>query len=92
MDPKQVARQMMKYHKIAFDSTFDTMIIIQEQIENAISRFLEQNILLPVDGKTAINDWVKAYKKGRTDFKDSVDDNYRKVEDFFVGQDKGNNA
>jgi hypothetical protein len=92
MDPKQLARQMMHFNKIAFDNTFDAMTVLQEQTEKMISRYLEQSFWLPAEGKTAISEWAKAYKKGRTDFKVAVDDNYRKVEDFFDGQDKGNNA
>ena len=90
MDPKQVTRQMMQFNKTAFDNTFNSMTVLQEQMEKMISRYLEQSFWLPAEGKAAINDWVKAYKKGRNDFKVAVDDNYKKVEDFFAGHDKGN--
>lgn len=92
MNQKQVASQMMHFNKIAFDNTFDAMTVLQEQMEKMISRYLEQSFWLPAEGKTVISEWVKAYRKGRNDFKASVDDNYRKVEDFFDGQGKGNNA
>ena len=91
MDPKQVARQMMHFNKIAFDNTFDAMTVLQEQMEKMIGRYLEQSFWLPVEGKAVITEWVKTYKKGRTDFKAAVDDNYRKVEDFFDGQDNARN-
>jgi hypothetical protein len=91
MDPKQVARQMMHFNKIAFDNTFDSMTVLQEQMEKMIGRYLEQSFWLPAEGKGVINEWVKTYKKGRTDFKTAVDDNYRKVEDFFDGQDNAGN-
>ena len=92
MDPKQVAKQMLQFNKIAFDNTFDAMTILQEQMEKTINRYLENSFWLPAEGKTAISDWVKAYKKGRNDFKTAMDDNYKKVEDFFAGQGKGNSA
>lgn len=88
MDPRNVAKQMLKFNKIAFDSTFDTMTIIQEQIEKTINRFLEQNVWMPAEGKNAIGNWVQAYKKGRNDYKTAMDNNFKMVEDFFVGQDK----
>jgi hypothetical protein len=88
MDPKQVARQMMHFNKIAFDNTFDSMTVLQEQTEKMIGRYLEQSFLLPAEGKATINEWLKAYKKGRNDFKATVDDNYKKVENFFADQDK----
>jgi len=55
--------------------------------------FLEQQSpWLPAEGKKAVTDWIKAYKRGREDFKAAVDDNYKKVEDFFAGADKGKAA
>jgi hypothetical protein len=44
---------------------------------------------MPAEGKKAITDWIKAYKRGREDFKAAVDDNYRKVEEYFASADKG---
>jgi hypothetical protein len=50
--------------------------------------YMDQAPLIPAEGKKAINDWLKAYKKGRVDFKAAADENYKKVEDFFAGLDK----
>jgi septation ring formation regulator EzrA len=88
MDPKQIAKQMMQFNKTAFDNTFDAMTVLQEQTEKMIAMWMDQSPLLPADGKKAINDWLKAYKKGREDFKTAVDENYNKVEEFFSGLDK----
>ena len=58
-----------------------------------VNMFLEQQSpWLPAEGKKAVTDWIKAYKLGREDFKIAVDDNYKKVEDFFAGADKGKAA
>ena len=55
--------------------------------------FLEQQSpWLPAEGKKAVTDWIKAYKRGREDFKAAVDDNYKKAEDFFAGAGKGKAA
>ena len=88
MDPKQIAKQMMQFNKTAFDNTFDAMTVLQEQTEKMVAMWMDQSPLLPADGKKAINDWLKAYKKGREDFKTAVDENYNKVEEFFSGLDK----
>jgi hypothetical protein len=48
-----------------------------------VQTFIDQSPWLPEEGKKAIKDWVKAYQKGREDFKKTVDTNYQKVEDFF---------
>ncbi len=92
MDPKQIAKQMIQFNKTAFDNTFAAMIVLQEQTEKMITMYMDQAPLLPAEGKKAINDWLKAYKKGREDFKAAVDDNYKKVEEFFAGADKAKKA
>lgn len=88
MDPKQIARQMMQFNKTAFDNTFDAMTVLQEQTEKMVAMWMDQAPLIPAEGKKAINDWLKAYKKGREDFKSAVNENYSKVEEFFSGLDK----
>ena len=92
MDPKQIAKQMIQFNKTAFDNTFNAMTVLQEQTEKMMGMYLEQAPLLPAEGKKAINDWLKTYKKGREDFKTAVDENYKKVEDFFAGYDKTKNV
>jgi hypothetical protein len=92
MDPKQIAKQMIQFNKTAFDNTFSAMTVLQEQTEKMMGMYLDQAPLLPAEGKKAINDWLKAYKKGREDFKTAVEENYKKVEDFFAGFDKTKNV
>jgi len=92
MDPKQIAKQMIQFNKTAFDNTFNAMTVLQEQTEKMMGMYLDQAPLLPAEGKKAIGDWLKAYKKGREDFKTVVDENYKKVENFFAGYDKTKNA
>lgn len=92
MDPKQIAKQMIQFNKTAFDNTFNAMTVLQEQTEKMMATYLDQAPWIPADGKKAIGDWVKAYKKGREDFKTAAEDNYKKVEDFFVSYDKTKGA
>ncbi len=83
MDQKQIAKQMIQFNKTAFDNSFNAMTMVYEQNEKMVNAFLTQATWLPEDGKTAINDWLKAYQTGCADFKKMVDDSYQKVEDFF---------
>lgn len=89
MDPKQIAQQMIQFNKTAFDNTFDAITVLQEQTEKLIAMYMDQAPLLPEAGKKVIADWMKAYKEGREEFKTVVDENYKKVEAFFTGYDKG---
>ena len=85
MDQKQLLKQMIDFNKAAFDNSFNAMVMLQEQTERMANTVLEQATWLPEEGKKAINEWVNAYKKGREDFKKVVDDNFKKVEEFFTG-------
>lgn len=88
MEQGKIAKQMIDFHKATFDNTFNAMSILQEQTERMVNMFLEQSPWVPEDGRHAINEWLKAYKKGRSDFKATVDDSYKKVDDFFTSFNK----
>jgi len=88
MDPKQILKQMIQFNKAAFNNTFDAVTVLQEQTEKLIATYLDQAPFLPTEGKKAITDWMKAYKKGRIEFKTAMDDNLKKIEEFFTGYDK----
>ncbi len=89
MDSSKIAKQMIDFQKTTFDNTFNAMVLLQEQAESMSSTLLDQATWMPEEGKTAINDWLKAYKKGREDFKKGVDESFTRVEDFFSTFDKG---
>ena len=83
MEQGKIAKQMIDFHKATFDNTFNAMSILQEQTERMVSMFLEQSPWVPEEGRKAINEWVKTYKKGRVEFKAAVDESFTKVDDFF---------
>jgi polyhydroxyalkanoate synthesis regulator phasin len=83
MDPKQIAKQMIVFNKTAFDNNFRAMQALQEQTESLVNKFWDKSPMFPEEGKKVISDWMTAYKKGCEDFKSVVDDNFKKVEDFF---------
>lgn len=89
MDPRNIAKQMIQFNKAAFDNTFDAMAALQTQTEKLMIAWMEQNPLLPTEGKAAITDWFAAYGKVCTDFKNAIDASYKKVEDFFGEAEKG---
>ena len=83
MDSAKIAKQMIDFQKATFDNTFSAMVMLHEQTERVANTLIDQATWMPTEGKKAINDWIKAYKKGREDFKKIVDENFEKVEDFF---------
>jgi hypothetical protein len=84
MEPKQIAKQVIDFNKTAFDNSFEALIVVQDQTEKMVNSIIEQNTLLPAEGKKAVADWVKSYKKGRNDFKTAADEGFKKVESFFA--------
>jgi hypothetical protein len=89
MDQKQIAKQMVEFNKSAFDNTFNAMTALQDQTEKLVFQFLEKAQWFPEEGKKAINEWLKAYKKGCSDFKSSADNSYKKVSEYFAKPAKG---
>ena len=84
MDQKVMLKQMVEFNKSTFDNSFKAMVMLQEQTEKMVNTMLGQATWLPEEGKKALKDWVKSYKKGRDAFKKLVDESFKKVEDFFV--------
>jgi polyhydroxyalkanoate synthesis regulator phasin len=83
MEPKQIAKQVIDFNKTAFDNSFEAMTVLQDQTEKMVNAIIEQNTLIPEEGKKAVADWVKSYKKGRSDMKATADESFKKVEAFF---------
>ena len=88
MDSSKIAKQMIDFQKTTFDNTFNAMVLLQEQAESMADTLLGQATWMPEEGRKAINDWLKAYKQGREDFRKGADENFKRVEDFFSTFDK----
>ncbi len=88
MDQNQIFKQMIDFNKAAFDNSFSAMVMVQEQTEKMVGSILDQATWLPEEGKKAITEWSNACKKGAEDFKKTVDENFKKVDDFFASAKK----
>lgn len=83
MEQKQMFKQLIDFQKATFDNSFKAMTTLQEQGEKMVETFIGQAPWLPDDGRKAVKDWMGAYKKGRESFKDAVEQNFKKVEEYF---------
>jgi hypothetical protein len=88
MDHGKMIKQALSVYKTTFDSTFASITAIQDQTEKMMNLYLDNAAWMPDEGKKAIIEWGKAYKKGREDYKATVDESYKKVEEFFANLDK----
>ena len=84
MNNKVILKQVVQFNKTVFDNAFKAMNLAQEQGEKMLNALLDQATWLPEEGKKTITDWLKAYKKGMDDFKKALDEQYKKVDDFFA--------
>jgi hypothetical protein len=92
MEPRKMAKQMLDFYKATFDNSYSALLMLQDQMQNMTSMFIEQSVAMPEEGKKALNEWLKAYKKGCEDFKKGMDDNFKRVESFFTGAEKSEKA
>ncbi len=83
MDQKHLFKQIIDFQKATFDNSFNALSTLQEQGETMISTSLNQAEWLPAEGKKVIKEWLDNYKKARSDFKNTVDGNFKKVQEFF---------
>lgn len=83
MDQKQVFKQMVDFNKSAFNNAFAAMVMVQDQNETLATTMLSQATWMPEEGKKAVKEWVDTFKKGREEYKKTVDEAFNKVEEFF---------
>lgn len=84
MEPNQMLNQMIDFQKTAFHNSYNAMIMIQSQTEKMAESMISKNSMIPKEGQKMFNEWMLACKKGRDDFKKTVDDNFAKMEEFFT--------
>jgi hypothetical protein len=85
MDQKETLKQMIQYNKTVFENTFNSLAMLQDQMEKSMDMFMKQSAWLPAEGKKVVEEYSKAYKKARENFKNAVDESFKKVEGFFGG-------
>lgn len=86
MEQRQLFKQMVEMNKASFESSFETMTKVYEQNKEMAETFLSQSAWIPEEGKKAYNDWLSAVRSGADDLKKMVDENYGKVESYFVDE------
>lgn len=81
MDKVETLKQIMQTNKMAFDYNYTMMMSAYEQNKLMFHTFLNQSTdTIPAELKSAIEEWLQAYRKGCDDLKRMTDDGYRLVE------------
>ena len=92
MEPRKMAKQMIDFYKATFDNSFGALLMMVEQMERMTNMFLAQTTVLPEEGKKALNEWIKTYKKACDEFKKAVDENFKRADTFFGEPEKPEKA
>lgn len=84
MDQKQTFKQMIEFNRTTFNNAYNTMVLVQDQFEKAAYEVLDQATALPVEGRKAIENWSEAFKDGRKNLKQQMDNGFEQAEKLFV--------
>jgi predicted outer membrane protein len=88
MEQLQVLKQMAQMNKMAFDNSFNMMMSAFEQNKLLLNTFLSQPSSVPEEGKKAIEEWLKNYRKGCDGLKKLADDGYAMIEKYMAKADQ----
>jgi len=84
MENDKMVKQMIDYHKAAFETSFNSVVMLQEQTTKALDSILQQSPVIPEQTKAFVNEWKNIYKKATADFKEAADQNYSKLEKLLI--------
>ena len=83
MQQPEFMKFMIDLNKTSFENTFNSIKTMQEQTEKLITGMVEKQSPMPEPVKKTILEWVDAMKKSREEFKASMDNNYKKLREYF---------
>jgi hypothetical protein len=75
-------KQMIEFNQTTFNTAFNAMVVLQDQLEKTASAALAGG--LPAEGRKAIEQWAEAFKSGRNNFKQQIDNGFEQAEKLFV--------
>jgi len=76
MEPSGIAKQTLHLTKVAFDNTFNAMLLLQEQAQTMIDIYLHQMLVFPQEGKRIADTWMEACRTNREEYKQALEKNY----------------
>jgi len=82
---QQLNKQMTEFTRTTMDNTTKALAALQEQTEKMTSMFIDMLPWIPEEGKKALREWDKPYRKGLEDFTAAMNENYKKLEELLAG-------
>jgi len=82
---QQLNKQMTEFTRTTMDNTSKALAALQEQTEKMINMYIDMFPWIPEDGKKALREWNKPYRKGLEDFTVAMNEGCKKLEELFAG-------
>jgi hypothetical protein len=83
MNTLQIPKQIIEFNKMTIDKSLENMMLLQDQSQRFTSGLLDKSVWMPEEGKKAINDWMKSYKKSFEGMKAASDEGYKMMSKIF---------
>jgi hypothetical protein len=78
-------KQMTEFTGTTMDNTTKALAALQEQTEKMTNMFIDMLPRDPEEGKKALREWDKTYRKGLEDITAAMNESYKNVEGLFAG-------
>jgi len=85
MEQTTILKQMINFNKTICNNAFNAMTMLQDQMEKMGNMSMWPGVWMPEGGKNFADEYTKTYRQGCSDFKNAVNENFKKAEDFFAG-------
>ena len=80
MDQKKTIKQAIDFNKNAFNNVFNALVVLQDHAERVCNAALENANWIPKEGRNALGEWTASFKKGRENYKDTVNKGFKELE------------
>jgi hypothetical protein len=82
---QQLNKQMTEFTRTTMDNTSKALATLQEQSAKMTDMFIDMCPWMPEEGKKALRDWDKPYRKGLEELTTAMNENCKKLEELFAG-------
>jgi hypothetical protein len=86
MNSMQMLQNAIDFQKAVFDTSFDTLIRMQDQTHNMIGELMDKTSIIPSTGQIVYREWVDVHKKSCQSVKTAIDDNFEAWSQYIKDQ------
>lgn len=81
-DAARMGVRVIDFQKSAFNTTFDTMLKMQEQSQKVTEAFLASNKAIPDSGRAMLAEWQSQLTHNQAEFRKYISDHYDRCIDM----------